>query len=164
MRHDLKIRRVMSKYGIEGYGLYNLIVESITEALTTDSALPDLMENCEDIATLYNGNTSRVNEIMNYMVNQGLFEVHEISGRVLCNKIYKFLDTSQTRSVKLREMIRNYKKAVKLLPETTYDESQTVSDGPVQSQNVLKELELEKELEEEVKKKDIKKKSKYGEY
>ncbi len=35
MRHDIKIKRLINKYGLEGYGLYNLIVESITESLST---------------------------------------------------------------------------------------------------------------------------------
>jgi hypothetical protein len=28
MRHDVKLKRVIAKYGLEGYGLYNLIIES----------------------------------------------------------------------------------------------------------------------------------------
>ncbi len=114
MRHDIKIKRIISKYGLEGYGLYNLIIESITESLSTDSPLPDLQETCEDIAEFYNGNTAKINEIMSYMLNQGLFDLDELTGKVLCNKVYKFLDTSQTRSEKVREMIKAYKTASKI--------------------------------------------------
>ena len=64
MRHDVKIKRVISKYGLEGYGLYNLALESITESLSTASPLPDLQETCEDIAEFYNGNTAKINETM----------------------------------------------------------------------------------------------------
>ena len=63
---------MISKYGLEGYGLYNLILESITESLSNDKPLPELHENCEDIAMFYNGNTSKINEMMMYMINQGL--------------------------------------------------------------------------------------------
>ena len=113
MRHDIKIKRVIAKYGLEGYGLYNLALESITESLCTESPMPDLQETCEDIAEFYNGNTAKINEIMNFMLNQGLFELEEVDGKILCTKLYKFLDTSQTRSVKLRDMINNYKASIK---------------------------------------------------
>jgi hypothetical protein len=147
MRHDLKIRRLIQRFGLEGYGLYNLILESITESLTTESPLPNLAENCEDIAILYNGNTSKINEMMNFMINQGLFEISEVEGQVLCGKLYKFLDSAQTRSEKIRAMIKSYKKAVNLLPERTSDMSETVCDSLDLSVQNLKEPEPEEEIE-----------------
>jgi len=153
MRNDLKIKRVISKFGLEGYGLYNLIIESITESLSTDSPLPDLQENCEDIAEFYNGNTAKVNEMMNFMINQGLFNIDEITGSILCNKVYKFLDTSQTRSEKLRLMISNYKTSTKLLEAENHDRSQHVSDSHRQNKTCNdKSEELEEELEKNKKK------------
>ena len=161
MRHDIKIKRVIAKYGLEGYGLYNLILESITEALSEDSPLPDLQENCEDIAEFYNGNTSKINEMMAFMMNQGLFELSEIEGNILCNKIYKFLDTSQTRSEKLRNMIRNYKEQLKLaLP----DMSQDVSDGHGRSQTNHDKSERKEEEKNKNKNKNKNKKRKEERY
>ena len=114
MRHDIKIKRLISKYGIEGYGLYNLILESIVEGISTDSPLPDLQETCEDLAEFYNGNTAKIDEIVRYMVGQGLFEVEEITGKIFCMKIYKFLEQSQTRSAAIRDLISEYKSATKV--------------------------------------------------
>ena len=111
MRHDIKIKRLISKYGIEGYGLYNLILESIVEGISTDSPLPDLQETCEDLAEFYNGNTAKIDEIVRFMISQGLFEVEELTGKILCMKIYKFLEQSQTRSKAIRELIGKYKTA-----------------------------------------------------
>jgi len=112
MRNDIKIKRLISKYGLEGYGLYNLIIESVVENITTESPMPELNETCEDIAEFYNGNTAKINEIMTYMINQGLFELSEITGRVLCNKVYKFLEQSQTRSKEIRDLISQYKTVI----------------------------------------------------
>lgn len=109
MRHDIKIKRLISKYGLEGYGLYNLIIESIVENISTESPLPELSETCEDMAEFYNGNTAKINEIVAFMLNQGLFELNEITGRVLCGKVYKFLEQSQTRSKEIRDLIAQYK-------------------------------------------------------
>jgi len=109
MRHDIKIKRLISKFGLEGYGLYNLIIESIVENISTESPLPELSETCEDMAEFYNGNTAKINEIVAFMLNQGLFELNEITGRVLCGKVYKFLEQSQTRSKEIRDLIAQYK-------------------------------------------------------
>jgi len=109
MRHDIKIKRLISKFGLEGYGLYNLIIESIVENISTESPLPELSETCEDMAEFYNGNTAKINEIVAFMLNQGLFELNEITGRVLCGKVYKFLEQSQTRSKEIRDLITQYK-------------------------------------------------------
>ena len=123
MRNDVKIRRVINRYGLQGYGLYNLILESITESLTSQSPVPDLQETCEDIADFYHEDTAKVNEMVSVMINAGLFEISELTGRVMCEKLYKFLETNQTRSLEIREMIKNYRKTTqRLIP------SETVSD------------------------------------
>ena len=126
MRHDVKIKRLISRYGIEGYGLYNLMLEAIAEKLETDSPVPDLQETCEDMADFYNGNTAKINEMANFMINQGLFELDEVTGHMLCQKVYKFLEASQTRSAYLRQMIKAYKHddGVSLLSETVSDKSE----------------------------------------
>jgi len=160
MRHDVKIKRVIYKYGLEGYGLYNLTLESITESLSTDSPLPDLQETCEDIAEFYNGNTAKINEIMNFMVNQGLFDLNEMNGNIVCNKLYKFLDTSQTRSTELRAMITGYKTALKKSKGLIEDKSQTVTDGNRQSGTSNDKS--DRKEEEKNKKENKKRKEKYN--
>jgi hypothetical protein len=112
MRNDVKINRLIRKYGLEGYGLYNLIVESIAESLSSDHPIPELEETAEDIADKYRGDTAKISEMMQFMLKQGLFEVDEITGRILCRKIYKFIDKSQTRSEEIRSMIEIYKTSV----------------------------------------------------
>lgn len=149
MRHDLKIKRVISRYGLEGYGLYCLILESITESLSNDSPMPELSETCEDIAEFYNGNTARINEIANFMMNQGLFDLSEVDGHIICHKVYKFLDTAATRSDKLRKMISDYKKVA----------SHKVSDN-AQTNLIEEEVEEEIEIEEEYKEKSASAKGK----
>jgi hypothetical protein len=109
MRSDTKIRRLFAKYGIEGYGLYNLILESIAESIETESPLPFLEETCDDIATFYNGNSAKIDEMVRYMIQEGLVTVETTQNRIACYKIYKYLEQSQTRSDKIRELIAAYK-------------------------------------------------------
>jgi hypothetical protein len=126
MRHDVKIKRLISKYGLEGYGLYVLILESIAEDISTESPMPLLQETCEDIAEFYNCNSAKVDEIVKYMVSQNLFSIETLSKKLACYKIYKYLEQSQTRSEKIRQLITAYKDTVDCKALVTL--SQTVSD------------------------------------
>lgn len=109
MRSDTKVRRLFAKYGIEGYGLYNLIIESIAGSIETENPLPFLEETCEDIASFYNGNSTRIDEMVRFMIQEGLLEVEETEKKIACYKIYGYLEQSQTRSEKIRQLIAAYK-------------------------------------------------------
>ena len=109
MSNDVKIRRVIRKYGAEGYGLYNYIIELIVRKLESNSPIPDLEETSHDIATDMNMDTVVVEEIMWFCIEQGLFEQDEFTGRLVAHKVYKFLDTAQTRNPEIKKMIAKYK-------------------------------------------------------
>lgn len=109
MRADTKVRRLFAKYGLEGYGLYNLIIESIAGSIETENPLPFLEETCDDIATFYNGNSTRIDEMVRFMIKEGLLEVEETEKKIACYKIYGYLEQSQTRSEKIRQLIAAYK-------------------------------------------------------
>lgn len=114
MRNDPKIKRVIAKYGLEGYGLYNLMLESIAGSVETNNPMPFLEETCEDIAMFYNGNSAKIEEMVRFMISQGLFSVETVEKRIACFKIYKYFEQSQTRSEKIRELISEYHKQVDL--------------------------------------------------
>jgi len=109
MVHDVKVRRVISKYGLRGYGLYNFILESITANIEDDRPLPILEEASTDIAELFNEDTAKIEEMIWFFINQGLIEQEEIEGKLLCTKVYRYLQQSETRSKKIRDLIKSYK-------------------------------------------------------
>lgn len=126
MRHDRKIKNLFLKFGLEGYGLYNLILESITEKLCNEKPDPDLEENSKEIASYYNADTTKINEMTCWMISEGLLELNEVSARIECKKIYKYLEQNQTRSEKIRSLISLYKKNT--IKQLGFNESKTVSD------------------------------------
>jgi len=132
LRYDAKIRRLISKHGVAGYGVYNFALEAITEHLDTDSPIPELEDTSTDIAEYLHMDTLKVEEIILFCLNQGLFEQSETTGRILCNKVYKYIDKASTRSLELREMIKNYQ----LATEST-SVSVVVRDCPRQTETVL---------------------------
>jgi hypothetical protein len=137
MRHDPKIRRLISKFGIEGYGWYCLILESISETITTQNPMPELEETSADLADFYNGNSAKIDEIVAYMVTSGLLEYNEITNQITCHKIYKLLEANQTRSEAIRQLISSYK-TNKGLPDKP---SETVTDKSERKEKKRKEKE-----------------------
>lgn len=106
MRHDPKVKRLVRRYKANGYAVYNWILESITEGIETESPLPILEDNISDLAYDLGIPESEIEEIVSYCVNNGLLQIISESGIVYCVKIYKYLNTSQTRSERLRQMIK----------------------------------------------------------
>lgn len=138
MADDVKVKRLRRKYGVEGYGLYNYILERIVNNLQKNSPLPELEEEAQDIAGELGMDTLRVEEIMKFAIDQGLFTVDEVTGRLVAHKVYKFLEESTTRSSELKAMIKNYKDSIAYsqnlqMPDDVSDslgQSETVSDNP----------------------------------
>ena len=116
---DVKLRKLLMKYGYEGYGLYWYCVESICLGLEPDLTF-ELDQDSEILAHEGNMDTLKVEECMRYMCHLQLFDVDE-SGTISCMKLARFLGESGTRNVKLKALIKEAKG------------SQTVSDKLGQS-------------------------------
>lgn len=109
MSEDTKIKRVRRKYGLKGYGLYCLMIEYISRQLDKHSPLPDLQEHSEDIADEWGIDIREVEEMMLFFTNEGLFEINECTGRLMCLKLEKYLDEYLTKVPEIREAINQYK-------------------------------------------------------
>lgn len=82
---DAKLKRLKLKYGMEGYGLYWYLLECIARTVESHNLTFELEEDAELIATDVNIHRDRVEEMMRFMVEQGLFENTE--GRITCLKM-----------------------------------------------------------------------------
>lgn len=122
MAHDVRIKRVIRKYGIEGYGMYCYILERVVCRLDADSTVPDLEETSLDIATEFDMDVARVEEIMLFCIEQGLFEQDEITGRLTAHKVFKYLQSGQTKSAEFRKVIESESEKVSenLRPSQTF--------------------------------------------
>ena len=121
---DTKLKKLLMKYGAEGYGLYWYCVEHV--CANVDPKLTfELEHDSEILAHELKVDTLLVEEMMRYMVSVGLFE--ESNGIVTCLKLAKHLGENCTRNPDLKTLIKASKKA---------DLSQTVSDNIRLSENV----------------------------
>lgn len=113
---DAKIKKLLMRYGADGYAIYFHCIELIVSDLSDNNITFELEHDAEIIADNLkikgSSDTSavdRVNQIMRYIVSLGLFE--ENNGHISCYKILKRLDTSMTSSQKMRELLSKAKKS-----------------------------------------------------
>ncbi len=152
MSENIKLKRVIRKYGIVGYGLYNFVLEVITKGITTNEPLPVLKHTSQDIADIFNIQENLVTEVVLYMIKNQLFESE--SGIVTCSKLYKYFDLGQTKSPAMRALISSYK-GVERRVEISSESRGTSMDNPVTSMETLgkpRKVMIEEEEDVEIKK------------
>ena len=161
MRHDPRIKRVLRRYGSDGYAIYNYVLESIAGSLSQSSPIPALEENSEDIACDLNIDTLRVQEIVGFCLEQELFTKDEITGHILCTKMYKFLDDSTRKSASVVAMLNKFAglgepEAIGKIPNksdkvrVSPNKSEKVREIPSCSVKVHPDIELDLDIEKDL--------------
>lgn len=120
-----KLLRLQMKYGMEGYGLYWYCLELVAQGVDVHNLTFELEHDAEVIAHMTGIHYERVQEMMAYMVNQGLFE--NSGGRITCMMMSKRLDQSMTSNPRMRKLIDEAKK--------NHDAVMTESGTVMQEQN-----------------------------
>ena len=82
---DAKLKRVRMKYGMEGYGLYWYCLELIASGVDTHNLTFELEHDSEIISFDTGIHRERVEEMMQYFVEAGLFE--NAHGTITCLKM-----------------------------------------------------------------------------
>ena len=138
---DAKLKRIRMKYGLEGYGLYWYCLELIAADVDQNNLTFELEHDAEIIAHDTGIHYERVNEMMAYMVNLGLFE--EDKGVMSCLKLAARLDKSMTSSPLMRKMLGELKvNSDKVM--TKPDPVMTQSAKPMQDKIRLDKIRLDK--------------------
>lgn len=153
---DEKLQNVLLDYGLEGYGLYWYCLELITYDVDQHNLTFDLRHDARIIARNVGSTEKRVEEMMKYFIEIGLFECSQ--GHVTCLKLLKRLDQSMTSKSGYRAAINAAKEQFKLekLINPTPKGHDRVMTGSWQGHELELEEEVEEEIEEE--KKNIKRK------
>ena len=100
---DARIKKVKHKYGIVGYGLYWYCIELIAFRVEKNNISFELEEDAETIALEWNIDQLKVQEIMLYLVELGLFE--QDSGLITCMKLAKRLDDTNSKNPEMRQVL-----------------------------------------------------------
>lgn len=134
----------MLDYGLEGYGLYWYCIELIAGKVSKDCITFELEHDARIIARNTGSTPKKVEEIMTYFVDSGLFE--NSSGMITCMKLAKRLDKSMTSNPEMRNIIESLKL-------NSHDKVMTQSEKPMQDKIRLDKIRIEENREEEIKEK-----------
>ena len=125
---DAKIQNVLIDYGLEGYGLYWYCIELITSKVSSDNITFTLEHDARVIAKNTGSTAQKVEEMMRYFVEIGLFE--SSNNQISCLKLAKRLDKSMTNSKQMRDLIDDIK---------SHDNVMTSSDNVMLDKTRLEE-------------------------
>jgi hypothetical protein len=128
---DAKLQNVLLDYGLEGYGLYWYCLELIVGKIDADNITFELEHDARIIARNTGSTAQKVEEMMRYFVEQGLFEAAPL-GRVTCMKLAKRLDKSMTSNPKMRNLIHKIRAGSHDAIMINHDESMIKPDAVMQ--------------------------------
>lgn len=97
----------MLDYGLEGYGLYWYCIELIAGKVDADNITFELEHDSRIIARNTGSTPQKVEEMMRYFVEIGLFECS--NNTITCLKLAKRLTQSMTSNPQMREIIKKFK-------------------------------------------------------
>jgi len=108
---DGRIKKLLLRYGSEGYAIYFHCLELIAGDVCAENITYELEHDAEIIADTLKikgdpgiSAIEKVNAIMRYIVELGLFECH--NNIITCMKLAKRLDSSMSSNPKMREIIK----------------------------------------------------------
>ena len=101
---DAKLKRLRHKYGMEGYGVYWYLLECVARTVEPHNLTFELEEDAELIAAEVNIHRERVEEMMRFMCDLGLFENAE--GRITCLKMSSRSDEYTNKLIRQQSSVR----------------------------------------------------------
>jgi len=116
-------------YGLEGYGLYWYCIELIAGKVDKENITFELEHDARIIARNVGSTPQKVEEMMRYFVDIGLFENSQ--GVITCLKLARRLDKSMTSNPQMREIIDKFK---------SHDGVMTPSEKPMQDKTRLDQI------------------------
>ncbi len=94
---DLKLKRLSKEYGLEGLGLYWVIVEMIAEELSSKKLNCELEWTIDVIADEFKMSKDRVEAILGFCCGQQLFDRNQ-EGNIRCLKLLDRLDNTLSKN------------------------------------------------------------------
>jgi hypothetical protein len=115
---DAKIKKLVLRYGAEGYAIYFHCLELIAGDVSENNITFELEHDSEIIADNLKikpesgiSSIDKVNNIMKYIIELGLFD--ESSGKIFCFKMAKRIDKSMVKNELIKNISEKYKFSVK---------------------------------------------------
>lgn len=119
---DPLFANLLLDHGLEGYGLYIMIIELIAQNISKDDLSFSLRQDSRILSNITGTPQARIEMMMSYMIDAGIFE--DNGGTITCFELAKKLNQSMTNSPKLRDYISKIKTILKAKSEAVLQNSQ----------------------------------------
>lgn len=152
---DAKLKKLILKYGAEGYAIYFHCIELICNSVNDNNITFELEHDAEIIADnlkikgeTEKGSIDKVNEIMKYIVNLKLFENN--NGIITCYTLAKRLDQSMTSNIKMRNMIKKIKSHDKIMinHDSVMQDKIRIDKNRIEKKRIEKNIKKNTDIEE----------------
>jgi len=132
---DAKIERLILKYGIEGYGLYFYCLEMIARTVEKHNLSFELEHDAELIANRIGMHREKVQEMMTFMVNLGLFENDR--GIITCLKMAGRTD-EYTQKLLKEQPVRIVPTISRQSPDSVETKSELIEENRIEEKRQTK--------------------------
>lgn len=123
---DAKIEKLIMRYGIEGYGLYFACVEIVAGNLSNEKVTFELEHDAEILGYKFKIDTLKVEDMMKYMCELGLFEVENT--RIYCYKLATRIDSSLIKNKELLQVKKTIQEETRSIEKIQDNSSQSRVD------------------------------------
>ena len=115
LRFEPESRKMIRKFGLEGYGLYLVFLETAAETVSTKTVDPRLSESIEDLADYFNKDSEDIAEMAAYALAENIIQMD--NEHIICKKVHELLDEYLSKSSVMRSSLDIYKDGSRNLPE-----------------------------------------------
>jgi glucan-binding YG repeat protein len=142
---DAKLQEVLLDYGATGYGLYWYCIEMIAKDVSPKNITFELEHDSRIIARNLNLSIKEVQDMMQKMVDLGLFDISQ-NKKITCLKMAYRLDDSTKKGIQTSEIISNLRKNSEKFGKIPNDSEKV---RPEEDIDIDKEEDRDKEIEKE---------------
>lgn len=108
-------RKMIKKFGLEGYGLYVVFLETAAETVSTKTVDPRLSEGIEDLADYFHKDSKDIAEMAAYALAENIIQMD--GEHIICKKVHELLDEYLSKSSVMRSSLEEYVTGSKNAPE-----------------------------------------------
>jgi hypothetical protein len=132
------IVKLIKKYGLAGYGLYWACLELIANEIDKKNTTFELDHDSESLSDMFNETQARIEEIMLYCKNIGLFDENEVTGKLRCLKLADRMEDNQAKNLNIQAIIneiKQQKEANFQKNSETFNADKTITDKTTHNDN-----------------------------
>jgi hypothetical protein len=128
--YNAKMKKLLMRYGVKGYGLYYYCIELIAGNLTNDNITFELEHDSQILAHDLKMDSREVEEIMQYCIKLELFEFNTVTQKIVHSGLIEMVDNTMSqhpciKQIKTSENFKLIKETSRVLQQNRIEQNRT---------------------------------------